>query len=98
MLGCFSCVQVFVTLWTAACQDPLSIGLPRHEHGRGVAMPSSRGISGPRDQTHFSCIGRQILYHWPHLGHMREWQSVKFPYIWKVVVVVMVVVQSLSHV
>ena len=29
---------------------------------------------------------------------MREWQSVKFPYIWKVVVVVMVVVQSLSHV
>ena len=31
-------------------------------------------------------------------SHMREWQSVKFPYIWKVVVVVMVVVQSLSHV
>ena len=36
-----------------------------------VAMPSSRGSSWPRDQTHFSyvsCIGRQILYHWCHLG------------------------------
>ena len=31
-----------------------------------VAMPSSRGSSTPRDQTHvswISCIGRQILYH-----------------------------------
>ena len=31
-----------------------------------VAMPSSRGSSTPRDQTHVSCvscIGRQILYH-----------------------------------
>ena len=31
-----------------------------------VAMPSSRGSSQPRDQTHVSyvsCIGRQVLYH-----------------------------------
>ena len=31
-----------------------------------VAMPSSRGSSRPRDQTHVSyvsCIGRQVLYH-----------------------------------
>ena len=31
-----------------------------------VAMPSSRGASQPRDQTHVSpvsCIGRRILYH-----------------------------------
>ena len=27
-----------------------------------VAMPSSRGSSRPRDQTHISCIGKQILY------------------------------------
>ena len=36
-----------------------------------VAMPSSRGSSRPRDRTHISrivCIGRQILYHWCHLG------------------------------
>ena len=36
-----------------------------------VAMPSSRGSSRPRDQTcisHVSSIGRQVLYHWHHLG------------------------------
>ena len=28
-----------------------------------VAMLSSRGSSQPRDRTHVSCIGKQILYH-----------------------------------
>ena len=31
-----------------------------------IAMPSSRGSSQPRDQTHISyvsCIGRRVLYH-----------------------------------
>ena len=28
-----------------------------------VAIASSRGSSCPRDRTHVSCIGRQILYH-----------------------------------
>ena len=27
-------------------------------------MPSSRGSSWPRDWTHISCTGRQVLYHW----------------------------------
>ena len=36
-----------------------------------VAMPSSKGSSQPRDWTrisYISCIGRQVLYHWHHLG------------------------------
>ena len=36
----------------------------------GVAMPSSRGSSPPRDRTHVSyvsCIGRRVLYHQRHL-------------------------------
>ena len=40
-----------------------------------VAMPSSRGPSPPRDQTHvsyISCIGRQVLYPWCHLGSPNE--------------------------
>ena len=38
-----------------------------------VAVSSSRGTSRPRDQTHISCTGRQILYHWANLqgGHLR---------------------------
>ena len=28
-----------------------------------IAMPSSMGPSPPRDQTHISCIARQVHYH-----------------------------------
>ena len=59
--------------------DPLDCTLPGSSvHGilqarilEWVAMPSSRGSSPPRDQTHvsyISCIGRQVLYHKRHLG------------------------------
>ena len=30
------------------------------------AIPFSKGTSQPRDQTHISCIGKQILYHLSH--------------------------------
>ena len=33
-----------------------------------VAVPSSRGASRPRDGTLLSCVGRQVLYHYYHLG------------------------------
>ena len=29
-----------------------------------VTIYFSRGSSQPRDQSHISCIGKQILYHW----------------------------------
>ena len=31
-LSHFSCVQLFVTLWTVACQAPLSLGFSRQEY------------------------------------------------------------------
>ena len=37
-----------------------------------VAMPFSRGSSRPRDPTHVSCTGGQVLYHWSHLGSLTE--------------------------
>ena len=40
------------------------------------AVSSSEGSSQPRDGTcisHVSCFGRQVLYHWGHLG--RRWTS-----------------------
>ena len=36
MLSCFSCVLLFVTLWTVACQAPLSMGFSRPEHWSGL--------------------------------------------------------------
>ena len=71
MLSCFSHVQLFATLWTIACQAPLSMGFSRQEDWSGLPRPSSRRSSRPRDQIHISyitCIGRWVLYHQGHLG------------------------------
>ena len=32
MLSCFSCVELFATLWAAACQAPLSMGFSGQEY------------------------------------------------------------------
>ena len=33
-------VQLFATLWTVACQAPLSVGFPRQEYWSGLPFPS----------------------------------------------------------
>jgi len=66
MLSRFSHVQFFVTLWIVACQVILSMGILWTRRLEWVPVPSSRGSSPTRDQTHISyvsCIGRQVLYH-----------------------------------
>ena len=67
----FGRVPLFKTQWTAAHQVPLSMGFSRQGCSSGVAIPSFRRSSQPRDQSHISyvsCIGRQVLYHYRHLG------------------------------
>ena len=39
MLNRFSCVELFMTLWTVACQDPLSMGFSRQEYWSGLPRP-----------------------------------------------------------
>ena len=59
-----SCVRLFATPWTVACQVLLSMEFSRQEILEWVAISFSPGSSQPRDQTHFSCfscIGRWIL-------------------------------------
>ena len=58
-----SCLTL-ATLWTVVHQAPLSMGFSRQEYWERVAISSSRGSFQPRDWTHVSCTGRQILYHW----------------------------------
>ena len=41
MLSCLSHVWLFVTLWTTACQAPLSMGFSRQEDWSGLPIPSS---------------------------------------------------------
>ena len=40
-------VQLFVTLWTVACQDPLSMGLSRQEHWSELPCPPPRDLRDP---------------------------------------------------
>ena len=40
MLSCFSHVQFYATLWTAAHQAPLSTGFSRQEYWSGLPFPS----------------------------------------------------------
>ena len=42
MLGCFSCVRLFVTLWTVARQAPLSIEFSRQEYWSGLPFAQRR--------------------------------------------------------
>ena len=49
-------VWFFVTLWTVACQVPLSMGIPQARILEWVAYPFSRESSQPRNQTGVSCI------------------------------------------
>ena len=56
MLSHFSRVQLFATPWTVAFQGPLSMRILLARILEWVAIPSSKGSSWPRDQTHISCL------------------------------------------
>ena len=43
----FSQVQLFETLWTIACQAPLSMGFSRQEYWSGLPWPLPRDLSNP---------------------------------------------------
>ena len=63
-LNCFSCVQLFMTLWTCSPPGSSVHGILQARTLKWVAMPSSRRSSWPRDRTHISylsCIGRWVL-------------------------------------
>ena len=44
VLGRFSCVQLFVTPWTAAHQAPLSMGLSQQEYWSGLPFSPSGSL------------------------------------------------------
>ena len=47
MLSRFSHVQLFVTLWTLACQVPLSMGFSRQEYWSGLPCPPPGDLPDP---------------------------------------------------
>ena len=64
--SCFSCVQLYGTLWTVARQAPQSVGFPRQEYWNGLPRSPSGDLPNPGIKpmsSTVSRIGRQILYH-----------------------------------
>ena len=47
MLSRFSLVQLFATLWTVACQAPLSTGFSRQEYWSGLLCPPPGHLPDP---------------------------------------------------
>ena len=47
MLSCFSHVQLFMTLWTIACQASLSVGFSQQEYWSGLPCPPPGDLSDP---------------------------------------------------
>ena len=50
MLSCFSCVQLFATLWTIVCQAPLSVGFSRQEYWSGLPCPAPGDLPHPGNE------------------------------------------------
>ena len=87
MLSRFSHVWLLVTLWTL-WSLPGSSGhvTPQARMLEWITKPSSRGSAWPLDQTHVSCVscnGRQIVYHYHHLGYPTpKWQTFRTWQTW----------------
>ena len=47
----FSCVRLY-TLWTIACQAPLSMGFSRQEYWSGLLFPLPGTLPNPRIEPH----------------------------------------------
>ena len=47
VLSCFNPVQLFETLWTRACQAPLSMGFPRQEYWSRLSFPPPGDLPNP---------------------------------------------------
>ena len=50
MLGCFSPVRLFATLWTVAYQAPLNTGFSRQEYWSGLPWPPPGELPDPETE------------------------------------------------
>ena len=73
MLSCFSCVQLFVTLWTVAHQAPLSMGFSSQEYWSGLSF-SPLGIFLTQGlNLHLLCLLHQLVCSLPLVQPNRCW-------------------------
>ena len=66
MLSHFSRVQLFMTLWTVACQAPLSMEFPRQEFWSGLPFPTPGDLPDPKIEPPSPAMQADslLLSHW----------------------------------
>ena len=66
MLNHFSCVRLFATLWTVACQAPLCMGFSRQQYQSGLPCPPPGDLPDPRTEPGAPAlqIDSSPLSHW----------------------------------
>ena len=81
-LSCFSCVWRFVTLWTVACQAPLSMGFSRQPCWSGLPCPSPGDLpnAGIKPVSPAVSALQVDSFHWATRGYYsaikKEWNNV----------------------
>ena len=56
-----NCVQLFVTPWTVACQDPLSMKISRQEYWSGLSFSSPGDLLDPGIKPRFPALQTDSL-------------------------------------
>ena len=69
-----ACAQLTATLWTGACQSPLSMGFSRQEYWKGLPCPPPGDLPDQESNLHLLCLQhcRRILYPLSHLGNSKD--------------------------
>ena len=71
MLSPFSHVRLTATLWTMACQAPLSMRFSRQEYWSGLPFPSPGDLPDSGIEPGYPTL-KQILYHLSHQGSLHK--------------------------
>ena len=61
-----SCVQLFVTPWTVACQSPLSMGFPRQEYWSRLPFPPLGNLLNPKIEPASPALAGRFFTTEPH--------------------------------
>ena len=62
-VSCFSCVRLFVTLWTTALRAPLSMGFSRQEYWGGLPCPPPGDLPDPGIQPITPALAGGFQHH-----------------------------------
>ena len=81
----FSCVYSCVTLWTVACQAPLSIGFSRQEYWSGFPCPAPGDLPDPGIELLSPALQADSLPLVPpgkpnHIYQVKMYDTVKFKF------------------